>query len=535
MRNLRGNPWAVLVTLGLGFFMTLLDLTIVNIAIPDMMDRLGSSLDEALWVVSAYALVLAVTLITFGRLGDLRGPRTLFVAGVSLFTLASIACGLAGTPGLLIATRAVQGLGAAMMVPQTMVLIMAVFPADRRGTAMGVWGSIAGVATLSGPTLGGLIVSTIGWRWIFFINVPIGLAVIALTFLWVPDIRPARAHKFDVLGVLIVTAALFCLSFGLQEGERYDWNAGIVALIIAGVALIGVFVLYQRRKQDDEPLVPFALFRDRNFTVMTTIVALISMALLGLVLPMNIYLQSVLGMSALQAGLTLAASPVMSMCTAPFAGRMSDRIGGKNVLLFGLVVYGCGIALVMTLAATDSHWYTFTAPMAVLGLGTGCLLAPMATEAMRNVPRQLAGAASGVNNTFRQVGSVLGASVVGAVLQSSLASNLHSEAAARADELPAGSRAGFVDAFSHGDAPDAAALKELASDLPGQAAGTLGKLAGDVYDHGFVTTMDSSLVLPLCAIALAALLCTTAHNHMKKKAAVAEAAAPARTEPEPSR
>ncbi|MEU3228431.1 MFS transporter, partial [Streptomyces sp. NPDC006976] len=154
MSKLRGNPWAVLMTLGLGFFMTLLDLTIVNIAIPDMMERLGSSLDEALWVVSAYALVLAVTLITFGRLGDLRGPRTLFASGVVLFTLASVACGLAVDPGMLIATRAVQGLGAAMMVPQTMVMIIAVFPADRRGAAMGVWGSIAGVATISGPTLG---------------------------------------------------------------------------------------------------------------------------------------------------------------------------------------------------------------------------------------------------------------------------------------------------------------------------------------------------------------------------------------------
>ncbi|MFI1510534.1 DHA2 family efflux MFS transporter permease subunit [Streptomyces sp. NPDC020597] len=533
MRKLRGNPWAVLVTMGLGFFMTLLDLTIVNIAIPDMMDRLGSSLDQALWVVSAYALVLAVTLITFGRLGDLRGPRTLFIAGVTLFTLASIACGLAGTPGLLIATRAVQGLGAAMMVPQTMVLIMAVFPAERRGTAMGVWGSIAGVATLSGPTLGGLLVSTIGWRWIFFINVPIGVAVVVLTFALVPDIRPARAHRFDVPGVLVATAALFCLAFGLQEGERYHWNAGIVALIAGGLALIAVFVLHQRRRQNDEPLVPFALFRDRNFTVMTAIVALISMALLGLVLPMNIYLQSVLGMSAVQAGLTLAPSPLLSMTTAPFAGRLSDRIGGKNVLLFGLVVYGTGICLVLLLAGADSSWYTFTLPMAVVGLGTGCLLAPMSSEAMRNVPPQLAGAASGLNNTIRQIGSVLGASVVGAVLQSRLAANLHTEAQARAAELPPASRDGFVGAFSHGDAPDAGALKALAADLPQQSADRLGALAGDVYDQGFVATMHASLVLPLSAVAAAAVLCTLAHNHLSRKKAAAPA--PATSEPEPSR
>ncbi|MFJ8017071.1 DHA2 family efflux MFS transporter permease subunit [Streptomyces sp. NPDC096339] len=538
MNKLRGNPWAVLATLGLGFFMTLLDLTIVNIAIPDMMERLGSSLDEALWVVSAYALVLAVTLITFGRLGDLRGPRTLFAAGVVLFTLASIACGLAAGPGTLIATRAVQGLGAAMMVPQTMVMIVAVFPADRRGAAMGVWGSIAGVATISGPTLGGLIVSTVGWRWIFFINVPVGIAVLALTFMLVPDIRPARAHKFDVVGVLIVTAALFCLSFGLQEGERYDWNAGIMALIAGGVALLGVFVLHQRRKQEDEPLVPFALFRDRNFTVMTVIVALISMALLGLVLPMNIYLQSVLGMSAVQAGLTLAPSPLLSMLTAPFAGRMSDRIGGKYVLLFGLAVYGIGISLVLALAAVDSRWYTFTLPMAVVGLGTGCLLAPMATEAMRGVPPRLAGAASGVNNTIRQIGSVLGASVVGAVLQSRLATTLHEEAANRSGDLPAQSREGFVAAFSHGASPDAGVLKELAAGLPGQAARQLADAAQAVYSHGFVTTMNSTLVLPLGAVAGSLLLCLAAKNHLavKKASGATGASAPtAPPRPEPAR
>ncbi|WP_346342079.1 DHA2 family efflux MFS transporter permease subunit [Streptomyces sp. SID2563] len=534
MSKLRGNPWAVLMTLGLGFFMTLLDLTIVNIAIPDMMERLGSSLDEALWVVSAYALVLAVTLITFGRLGDLRGPRTLFASGVVLFTLASVACGLAVDPGMLIATRAVQGLGAAMMVPQTMVMIIAVFPADRRGAAMGVWGSIAGVATISGPTLGGLIVSTVGWRWIFFINVPVGIAVLVLTFLLVPDIRPARTHKFDIVGVLIVTVALFCLSFGLQEGERYDWNTGIVALIVGGVALLGVFVLYQRSKQDDEPLVPFALFKDRNFTVMTVIVALISMALLGLVLPVNIYLQSVLGMSAVQAGLTLAPSPLLSMVTAPFAGRMSDKIGGKNVLLFGLAVYGTGISLVLAFAAVDSHWYTFTLPMAVVGLGTGCLLAPMATEAMRNVPPRLAGAASGVNNTIRQIGSVLGASVVGAVLQSRLATTLHEEAATRSSGLPAQSREGFVDAFSSGASPDADTIKELAQGLPTAAARQLAAAAEAVYDHGFVTTMHSTLILPLGAIVGSVLLCLAAKNHRSaQKAAAAEQVAP--PQPEPSR
>lgn len=349
VRKWHANPWAVLVTLSLGFFMTLLDLTIVNIAIPEMIDGLGASLDQTLWVVSGYALVLAVLLISAGRLGDLFGPRNLFAAGLAIFTLASIACGMAAGPALLIAARAVQGLGAALLVPQTMTLIVSVFPAQRRGAAMGIWGMVAGLATLSGPTLGGILVSTVGWRWIFLVNVPIGLAALALTFLVVPDIRHGRKHRFDVMGVLIATAALFCLTFGLQEGEHYHWGPGIWALLAAGASLVAGFLLNQRGKQDQEPLVPFTLFRDRNFTVMTVLVALVSMAMIGLVLPFNLYLQSVLHMSAIKAGMVLAPSSLVSMTVGPFAGRLSDRIGGKYLLMAGLTLYATGmLAIVLT-------------------------------------------------------------------------------------------------------------------------------------------------------------------------------------------
>ena len=195
--KLRGNPWAVLATLSLGFFMTLLDMTIVNIAIPDVMRSLHAGLDQVMWMVSGYTLVLAALLVTSARLGDMKGQRTLFAAGTALFTLASAACGLATGPTTLIAARVVQGLGAALLTPQTMALIVATFPAARRGTALGIWGSVAGVATLSGPTLGGLIVSTVGWRWVFFVNIPVGLLVLALTFRWVPDLRTGRIIGAD--------------------------------------------------------------------------------------------------------------------------------------------------------------------------------------------------------------------------------------------------------------------------------------------------------------------------------------------------
>ncbi|WP_406835317.1 DHA2 family efflux MFS transporter permease subunit [Streptomyces sp. AHU1] len=424
MRKWRANPWAVLVTLSLGFFMTLLDLTIVNIAIPDMMDGLGASLGQALWVVSGYALTLSALIITAGRLGDLRGPRNLFAVGLAVFTLASLACGLAPTTTALVAARVVQGLGAALLTPQTMTLIVAVFPAERRGTAMGVWGMVAGLATLSGPTLGGFLVSALDWRWIFLVNLPIGIAALVLTFLVVPDIRPGRAHRLDLTGVALATGALFCLAFGLQEGEGHHWGAGIQGLLVAGAALAAGFLLHQRRRQDREPLVPFALFRDRNFTSMTVLVGLVSVAMLGLVLPFNLYLQSVLHLSAVKAGLVLAPSSLVSMTVGPFAGRLADRVGGQYVLLTGLTCYAAGIITIALTAAPGTAWFAFVPATLLTGLGVGCIIAPMSTEAMRYVPRHLAGAASGVNNTVRQTGSVIGAAAVGALLQSRLAAEL---------------------------------------------------------------------------------------------------------------
>lgn len=464
MRKWHGNPWAVLLTLSLGFFMTLLDLTIVNIAIPEMIDGLGASLDQTLWVVSGYALVLAVLLITAGRLGDLRGPRNLFAAGLAVFTLASIACGLAPNAGALIAARAVQGVGAALLIPQTMTLIVSVFPAARRGTAMGIWGTVAGLATLSGPTLGGVLVSTVGWRWIFLVNVPIGVAALVLTFLVVPDIRSGRGHRFDLTGVLIATAALFSLAFGLQEGERYHWGTGIWALLAAGVALTVAFLLHQRRHQDREPLVPFALFRDRNFTVLTVLVGLVSMAMIGLVLPFNLYLQSVLHLSAVKAGLVLAPSSVVSMVVGPFAGRLSDRIGGKYLLMAGLVMYAAGMLSIVLIAGPASPWYAFIPATIITGLGVGCVIAPMSTEAMRNVDPRLAGAASGVNNTIRQIGSVIGAATVGGLLQSRLAAELH---------------------------------------------------AGRTYADAFIATLHVTAVLPITAVLAGALACLLVRNHSR--------------------
>ena len=521
MRKWHGNPWAILLTLSLGFFMTLLDLTIVNIAIPSMIDHLDASLDEVLWVVNSYVLVLAVLLITAGRLGDLRGQRTLFGLGVLVFTLASLACGLSPDATSLIAFRAVQGLGAALLMPQTMALIIATFPAERRGTALGVWGAVAGLATVAGPTLGGLLVTAFDWRWIFFVNVPVGVLVLLLTWAVIPDTRMQRQHKLDLAGVAIATAALFCLTFALIEGQRFSWNRWIWALILASAVLFAAFLGQQSRRQQSEPLVPFALFKDRNFAVLNGAGLLVSVGILGFFLPLTIYLQSVLGFSALKAGLVLAPMSLVSMVVAPVAGKFSDRVGGKYILMGGLFSFAAGASWLVALAGVDTRWPVFIAPSVVMGIGFGAIFAPMATEAMRGVPPRLAGAASGVNNTVRQVGSVVGTAAAGALLQNQLANALRDEAVRQSAGVPAQYRSGFVAGFSAAGkgglevgAGQSGTAQSIPRGVPAEVVQRLQELATSVFHQGFVDALTPSMGLPIAVTAIAGLGCLLLVRHV---------------------
>src|SRR5262245_35960496 len=271
--------------------MTLLDLTIVNIAIPNLITKLHASLDDVLWVINAYALVLAVLVITAGRLGDLIGPRIMFTSGIAVFTAASAACGLAPSPGWLIAFRAVQGLGAAVLMPQTLAILTNVFPPERRGAAFGVWGAVAGVATIAGPTLGGLLVTAFDWRWIFYVNLPIGVVVLALSAVILPELRTGRRHRLDIPGVILASLALVAICYGLVEGQRYDWGTvsgflSIPLILAAGGALLAVFIFVQARTQDREPLVPFTLFKDRNFSLINWVSATVAVGMMGIFLPL---------------------------------------------------------------------------------------------------------------------------------------------------------------------------------------------------------------------------------------------------------
>jgi EmrB/QacA subfamily drug resistance transporter len=471
-----------------------------------------------LWVVNAFLLVYAVLLVTGGRLGDIFGQRTLFIVGLGAFTVASALCGLAQDATQLIAARVLQGVGAAILTPQTLVIVAAIFPAERRGTALGILAGVTGLAALAGPTLGGLIVTYLDWRWIFFLNLPIGIAGIALAVRFVPDLRPGQRHRLDLLGVALATAGLAGVIFGLIEGQRYAWGsvAGasltIPEIIAAGIVLLGAFLVWERGQA--EPLLPLALFANRNFSLMVWLSAVWNFAFFGMILATTIDLQSVLGMSAVQAGLTLISLTVVMVATGPVAGRMTDRIGSRAILAVGFVLLAAGIAAVAAVESATATSLTFVLPLAVVGLGLGCVIAPLTTEALREVPPVLTGAASGTLNTSRQVGAAIGAAVVGgAVLQSQLASALHDRAASAAAQLPPQVRQGFINGFV-GTAKDGLEVgrgqsggAHLPAGLSPHVAQLVQRLVHDVFVNAYAAAMRPTLAVAAAGLLLGALSC----------------------------
>ncbi|GAA1795734.1 DHA2 family efflux MFS transporter permease subunit [Planosporangium flavigriseum] len=524
----RHSPWLVLSVLCLGFFMILLDTTIVNIAIPDMIDRLHASLDQILWVLNAYILVYAVLLITAGRLGDLYGPKQLFIAGLAIFTVASAACGFATTPGQLIAARVAQGLGGALLTPQTLSVLTVIFPPAKRGAAFGIWGAVAGVATIAGPTLGGFIVTHWGWRWVFFVNLPVGVLALVLAVIVMPDLKLNRRHRLDLVGTALATVGLFLLTYGLIEGQSHNWGKvwgpiTIPQLVVAGAVVLALFMVQQYVQRNGEPLVPFAIFRDRNFSVMNFVGAALGFGMLGLFLPMVIFLQSVLGLSALQAGLATAPMSVVSMFVAPFAGRMADKIGGKYILMAGLALFGLGMAIFLASAHPDSTRLHLLPGILVAGLGMGLTFAPLQTVAMRNIEPRMAGAASGLINTTRQLGSVIGSAAVGALLQNQLASKLSESAKAHAAELPPQFRDRFVAGFSHASGSSLeVGAGQSGVNFGAQVPDAVHKVITNTFHEGFTNAMHASLILPIVVLGLAALSCLL----VKRRARTAQPGTP---------
>ncbi|WP_255372003.1 DHA2 family efflux MFS transporter permease subunit [Cellulosimicrobium sp. CUA-896] len=468
------SAWSVLPPLILGFFMIMVDTTIVNIAVPTLQRELDAGLVAVGWVNSAYLLSYAVLLLLAGRLGDRYGPKPVFVAGLVVFTLASAWCGLSGTIGMLIAARVVQGIGAALMTPQTMAMITRVFPATQRGAAMGLWGATAGVATIAGPLLGGVFVETWGWEWIFFVNVPVGLVALWLGLARLPRLATA-ARSFDVVGVVLSVVGLFAVVFGLQEGETYDWGTitgpvTVWGVIGAGLVVLGVFVWWQRRL-GDAALLPLRLFRSRTFSLANVAGMSVSFAMIGIFFPLTLFLQSILGLSPLHAALVNLPGSLVSGVVAPLAGRLSDRVPAKWVVATGFAVLAAAVAWLAAAVGPDVPVGTVVAPMTLFGVGTGCVFSPLANLATSGLDHRTAGAGAGAFNTTRQVGGVVGSAAVVATLTARLSVTLPAAAQDAAAALPERFRQQFVDGFTGAGASlDGAGAPPLPTGVPDDVA-----------------------------------------------------------------
>jgi EmrB/QacA subfamily drug resistance transporter len=456
------NPWAALWALCLGFFMILVDSTIVSVAIPSMMKGLDAGINEVLWVTSAYLLAYAVPLLITGRLGDRFGPKALYQTGLVVFTLSSLWCGFSGTITMLIVARVFQGIGASMMTPQTMTVITRTFPANRRGTAMGMWGAVAGVATLVGPILGGVLIDSLGWEWIFFINVPIGAVGLGLAMRLVPHL-PTHAHRFDWVGVALSAVGLFCLVFGIQEGQNYDWGtiAGPISvwlLIIVGLALLVAFVVWQAIGRI-EPLVPLSLFRDRNFSLANIGMLSVGFAITSMAYPMMLFAQTVLELSPTQSAMLMIPMALLSGGLARPVGKLVDRMHPRYLGGFGLACMIGALVWLALIISPDLPIWQLELPIALMGLANAFMWSPLSATATRNLPMHAAGAGSGVYNTTRQVGSVLGSAGIAVFMEYLLTRAF-------------GARAG--DAGSYGQS----------GSLP------------DAVKDGFANAMGNSLLLP---------------------------------------
>ena len=423
------NPWLILIVLCGAIFMLLLDTTIVNVAQQKIKTGLDASLTEIQWILDSYILTYAVLLLSFGRLGDVFGRKKLFVAGMAIFTAASALCGasgwLGGLVGLsgaqaLILARVLQGVGGALMMPQTLSLISVVFPPEKRGAAMGLWGSVVSLGAIVGPIVGGAIVTNYAWEWIFLINLPIGIAAIVATLAIVPESKdPLASGRVDWGGVLLSGTGIFAIVYAAIEGNIMGWTSPLIlGLIGLGSVLLVAFVWWESRTPD--PMMKLDLFRIRNFWAGNVISLAVSFGMLGIFFPMTLFLQGALGFSPLQAGLTMTPMSVMMMIMAPISGRLTDRIGARWILVTGLTLMTIGILFITSRISVATTWQALLPALVVTGTGMGMTFAPMTAAAMAQVPPRISGSASGVLNTTRNIGQVLGIAVLGSVLQTQL-------------------------------------------------------------------------------------------------------------------
>jgi EmrB/QacA subfamily drug resistance transporter len=410
------RKWWTLGAMCFALFMIMLDNTVVNVALPSIQRDLGASLSALEWTINGYTLSFAVLLATGGRLGDIFGRRRMFLFGVVIFTLSSATAGLAANPTDLVISRVVQGVGAALMMPATLSIVTDAFPPEERGKAMGTWAGVSALALAVGPVLGGFLTEHVSWRAIFYLNIPVAIGAVGAALFAVRESRDTTVgREVDYLGVVALTAGLTALILALVEGNAWGWGSPeIVALLVgAGVGLVAFVAIELRVKV---PMVEFRFFSDRNFLGAVVVALIVSFAMLGVFFFLALYMQNILGYSALEAGVRFLPSTLMIVVIAPLAGRMADRIGPRWLIAGGLVVVAASLYSFSGIAV-DSSYGELLPGFMLLGIGIALTMSPMTSAAMNAVPVEKAGIASGVLSMFRMVGGSLGVAVTGAIFQ----------------------------------------------------------------------------------------------------------------------
>jgi EmrB/QacA subfamily drug resistance transporter len=427
------RKWWTLAAVSFGLFMIMLDNTVVNVALPAIQADLAADLSELEWIVTGYALTFAALMLTGGKLADLLGRRLIFVVGLAIFTVSSLACGLAGSGEMLIAARIVQGAGAALMNPATLSIISATFPPHQRGMAIGIWAGVSALALAIGPLVGGLLTEHASWHWIFFVNVPVGVVAIAVSFLLIDESRDtSEEQRLDLPGLLSSGIGLFALTYALIEANTYGWTSGRI-LAAFGVAAVGLvaFVLLERHQRT--PMLDLSLFRNRTFAGANAVMLLVALAMFGVFFFVSLYMQNVLGYSAVQAGAAFLPMTLLIVLIAPVAGRTSDRFGSRWLMGVGMTLLAVQLFYFSRLGVEEAY-LTLLPAMLIGGVGMALVMTPSAAAAMSGVPRDKAGVGSAVLNSSRQVGGSIGIAVMGAIIA-------HEVGARRTEEA-------FVEGFS---------------------------------------------------------------------------------------
>ncbi|MEV7078852.1 MFS transporter [Streptomyces sp. NPDC093516] len=495
----RANPWLTLIAVAFGLFMVGLDGSVVSIANAEIARDLDATTAELQWVTNSYLLALAATLILGGKLGDRFGRRTLYLVGVVGFTLASVAIGLAGSIEGVIAFRAVQGLFGAMLMPNTLALLRAVFPPGKFGMAVGIWAMISSVSTALGPIVGGLLVEHVDWESVFYINAPIGVIALVFGLVVLPQSRnEAAAHqKFDVPGVVLLALGLLAVVFGVVKGETWGWTSpGTLGAIVAGIVVLALFGRYETRVA--HPLLPMRLFRDPALTIGTVVTALNFFILLGVIFFVMLYLQNVRGFTPVESGVRTLPLSLASMVASPLGAKLTERFGSRLTMPLGMVLQA-GAAFTMLAWNADTAYHTLWPPFVALGLGVGMVMAASSDAIVGNAPVRDGGIAGGLQATALQVGGALGTSVLVSLISSRVGSTLGGSLTdAGVPHAVAARSAEAKDAVAMGVAP-------VSEGMPAQLRAAVTEGSHTAFMNGVHTAVLVTGVLALVGAALAVL------------------------------